>query len=102
VTFTEQTKEEMPMKILKRRDKLDKTITIRVPGAMKTHLDELRQRADPVGLDVGATLRESLTITIRQIRAELDALERNPIQPADALTDGVDHNLTTSVRVKTT
>ena len=89
------------MKILKRRDKLDKTITIRVPEAMKTQLDQLRHRAEAVGVDVGATLRESLTTTIRQIRTELDALERkHPIQPADALANGVDHNLTTSGRVK--
>ena len=48
------------MKILKRRDKLDKTITVRVPEAIKGELDQLRQRADAAGFDVGATLRESL------------------------------------------
>ena len=84
------------MKILKRRDKLDKTITVRVPDAIKTELHLLRERADAAGFDVGATLRESLVATIRQIGAELDALERgHVIQPGDALRDGVDHNLTT-------
>ena len=63
------------MKILKRRDKLDKTITVRVPEAIKGELDQLRQRADAAGFDVGATLRESLIGTIRQIGAELGALE---------------------------
>ena len=89
------------MKILKRRDKLDKTITVRVPEAIKGELDQLRQRADEAGFDVGATLRESLIGTIRQIGAELGALERShSIQSGDAVVNGVDHNLTTSGRVK--
>ena len=60
------------MKILKRRDKLGKTITVRVPDAIKTELDQLRERADAAGFDLAATLRESLTGTFRQIRSELD------------------------------
>ena len=85
------------MKILKRRDKLGKTITVRVPDAIKTELHLLRERADAAGFDVGATLRESLVVTIRQIGAELEALKRNQvIQPGDALCNGIDHNLTTS------
>ena len=89
------------MKILKRRDKLGKTITVRVPDAIKTELHLLRERADAAGFDVGATLRESLVATIRQIGAELDALERHHVsQPSDALRNGVDHNLTTSGKVK--
>ena len=79
------------MKILKRRDKLNKTITVRVPNAIKTELDQLRERAGVAGFDVGATLRESLVVTIRQIGAEMDALERqHVIQPGDALRDGVE------------
>jgi hypothetical protein len=90
------------MKILKRRDKLDRTITVRVPEAIKTELDQLRQRAETAGFDVGATLRESLIGTIRQISTELGALERSdPLQPGDALANGIDHNVTTSGRVKT-
>jgi hypothetical protein len=89
------------MKILKRRDKLDKTITVRVPQAIKGELDLLRQRADAAGFDAGATMRESLIGTIRQIGAELGALERSPsIQSGDGLADGIDHNLTRSGRVK--
>ena len=89
------------MKILKRKDKLGKTITVRVPDAIKTELDRLRERADAAGFDVGATLRESLVVTIRQIGAELEALGRNQvIQPCDALCNGIDHNLTTSRKVK--
>jgi hypothetical protein len=41
------------MKILKRRDKLDKTITVRVPDAIKAELDQLRAHADAAGFDVG-------------------------------------------------
>ena len=89
------------MKILKRRDKLEKTITVRVPEAIKGELDQLRQRADAAGFDVGATLRESLIGTIRQIDVELRALERSQsIQSGDALINRVDHNPTTSGRVK--
>ena len=90
------------MKILKRKDKFGKTITVRVPDAIKTELDRLRERADASGFDVGATLRETLVVTIRQIGAELDALERNyAIQTGEALRNGVDLKLTTSGKVKT-
>lgn len=89
------------MKILKRRDKLGKTITVRVPAAIKNEFDRLRERADAAGFDVGATVRESLVVTIRQIGTELDALERKyVIQPGDALCNGVDHNLTTPGEMK--
>ena len=84
------------MKILRRRDKLDKTITVRVPDAIKTELDQVRERADAAGFDLGATLRESLTGTIRQIRSELDALERtNPTRTGDIVRNGIDHGVTT-------
>jgi hypothetical protein len=89
------------MRILKRRDKLDKTITVRVPDAIKAELERLRERADAAGFDVGATLRESLIVTIRQIAAELDTLERKQlIQPGDGSINGNDHNLSASNRVR--
>jgi len=82
------------MKILKRRDKLGKTITVRVPDAIKTELDQVRERAGAAGFDLGATLRESLTSAIRQSRSELDTLERtNPIS-GDMVTNDVDHSVT--------
>ncbi|MBV8138651.1 MAG: hypothetical protein JO121_23935 [Deltaproteobacteria bacterium] len=78
------------MKILKRRDKLGKTITVRVPTATKIELDQLRKRAVAAGFDLGTTLRESLTSTIRQIRSELDTLERaHPIPTGNTATNGV-------------
>ena len=87
------------MKILKRRDKLGKTITVRVPDAIKTELDQVRERAGAAGFDLGATLRESLTSAIRQIRSELDTLERtNPIRTADFVTNGIDHSVKTAGR----
>ena len=83
------------MKILKRKEKLDKTITIRVPDGIKTELDQLRERAEAAGVDLGATLRESVATTIRQIRSELDALERtNPIRTGDMVTNSIDHSVT--------
>ena len=89
------------MKILKRRDKLGKTITVRVPDAIKTELDQLRERADAAGFDLAATLRESLTGTFRQIRSELDELERtNAIRTCDTVTNGIDHSVTTAGKRK--
>ena len=63
------------VKILKRKDRLYKTITVRVPEALKAEPDQLRERAVAAGFDLGATMRESLASTIRQIRSEMDALE---------------------------
>ena len=84
------------MKILRRRDKLDKTITVRVPDAIKTELDQVRERADAAKFDFGATLRESPTSAIRQIRSELDALERtNPTRTGDIVRNRIDHGVTT-------
>jgi hypothetical protein len=89
------------MKILKRRDKLDKTITVRVPDAIKTELDQVRERADAAKFDFGATLRESPTSAIRQIRSELDALERtNSIRAGEMVTNDVAHSVTMPQRGK--
>jgi len=85
------------MKILRRKDKLNKTITVRVPEAIKGELHQLRERADAAGFDVGATLRESLTVTIRQMSAELDALEhKHQVQVSDVLPNSLDHDAKTS------
>ena len=89
------------MRILKRRDKLDKAITVRIPDAIKAELERLRARANAAGFDMGATLRESLIATIRQIAAELEAAERKQlIQPDDGSVSGIDHILSASNRVK--
>ena len=89
------------MKILKRRDKLDRTITVRVPDAIKAELGRLRACAHAAGFDLGATLRESLIVTIRQIAAELDAAERKQlIQPGDGSVSGIDHSLSAPNRVR--
>ena len=90
------------MKILKRKDKLHKTITVRVPEALKAELDQLRERAVAAGFDLGATLRESLASTVRQIRSEMDALEMKRLsRSVDLSADGIDHSLTTAARRKT-
>ena len=91
------------MKILKRKDKLHKTITVRVPEALKAELDQLRERAVAAGFDLGATLRESLASTVRQIRSEMDALEmkRSP-KSVDLSADGIDHSLTAAATHKPT
>jgi hypothetical protein len=72
------------MKILKRRDVLTKTITVRVPEALKIELDQLRRRSCEAGFDLGATLREALYAMTKQIRSELDAIEhRTVVRPVD-------------------
>src|SRR5262245_24745276 len=87
------------VRVLKRRDKLDKTITIRVTDATKVELDQLRERADASGFDLAATLRESLTSTIRHIHSELDALEgANPIRTSDTVRNSIDQKVTTAGR----
>jgi hypothetical protein len=89
------------VKILKRKDKLHKTITVRVPDAFKAELDQLRERAVAAGFDLGAMLRKSLASTVRQFRSEMDALEtkRSP-RSVDLLADGIDHSLTAEARHK--
>jgi hypothetical protein len=89
------------VKILKRKDKLHKTITVRVPEALKAELDQLRERAVAAGFDLGATLRESLANTVRQIRSEMDVLETKcSPRSVDLSADGIDHSSTTAARDK--
>ena len=64
------------MKVLKRKDTLTKTITVRVSPRLKSEFEEICERANTAGFDVGATLRDTISNTARQIRKELDAIDR--------------------------
>jgi hypothetical protein len=80
------------MKILKRKDILSKTITVRVSPQVKAEFDQLRERADAAGFDLGATLRETISNTARQIRTELDAIDRKIGSPSvEKIVNGFDH-----------
>jgi hypothetical protein len=64
------------MKVLKRKDTLTKTITVRVSPRLKSEFEEICERANAAGFDIGATLRDTISNTARQIRQELDAIDR--------------------------
>ena len=63
---------------------LTKTITVRVSAEVKAEFDQIRERVDGAGFDVGATMRDTISNT-RQIRNELEAIEEFVIT-----TGGVD------------
>jgi hypothetical protein len=64
------------MKVLKRKDTLTKAITVRVSPRLKSEFEEICERANAAGFDVGATLRDTISNTARQIRKEVDAIDR--------------------------
>lgn len=89
------------MKVLKRKDMLTKVIAVRVSSRVKAEFDQLRERAESAGFDVGATLRETLSNTARQIRNELDAIDRKtPMQSVEPSVNGFDHTGGSSSKVK--
>jgi post-segregation antitoxin (ccd killing protein) len=94
-------KEVNEMRVLKRKDMLTKTITVRVTSRVKAEFEQLRERADAAGFDVGATLRETISDTARQIRHELDAIDRKTgMQSVESIVNGFDHANAGSSRAK--
>jgi hypothetical protein len=72
------------MGLLKRKGEKSETISVRIPASVKAELEELRKRADAEGFDLTATITETLTRLLKQVRTELDgragknsALKRN-------------------------
>jgi hypothetical protein len=57
------------------KEMLTKTITVRVSAEVKAEFDQIRERVDGAGFDVGATMRDTISNT-RQIRNELEAIDR--------------------------
>jgi post-segregation antitoxin (ccd killing protein) len=64
------------MKVLKRKDTLTKTITVRVSPRLKSEFEEICERANAAGFDIGATLRDTIANTARKIRKELAAIDQ--------------------------
>ncbi len=64
------------MGVLKRKEEPAESIALRVPASVKAELDRLRERAGAAGFDLNATLCESIVRLTRQMRDEMDALER--------------------------
>jgi hypothetical protein len=80
------------MKVLKRKDMLTKVIAVRVSPRAKAEFDDLRERADAAGFDIGATLRDMLYDAAKQIRNELDAIALKPqTETASQVVNGFDH-----------
>ena len=62
------------MGVLKKKEERTETVTIRIPSSVKAEIDQLRERAEATGFDLNATMSESLTRLVRQIRQELDGI----------------------------
>jgi hypothetical protein len=62
------------MGVLKKKEERSQTITIRIPSSVKAEIDQLRDRAEATGFDLNATMSESLTRLVKQIREELDGI----------------------------
>ena len=62
------------MRVLKKKEERTETVTIRIPSSVKAEIDQLRDRAEATGFDLNATMSESLTRLVRQVREELDGI----------------------------
>jgi hypothetical protein len=63
------------MGVLKKKEERTETVTIRIASSVKAEIDQLRERAEATGFDLNATMSESLTRLVRQVREELDGIE---------------------------
>ena len=66
------------MGVLKKKEERTETVTIRIASSVKAEIDQLRERAEATGFDLNATMSESLTRLIRQVREELDGIAEAP------------------------
>ena len=66
------------MGVLKKKEERTETVTIRIASSVKAEIDQLRERAEATGFDLNATMSESLTRLVRQVREELDAIAAAP------------------------
>jgi hypothetical protein len=79
------------MKVLKRKESLTETITVRVSARVKEDFEELRERAQAAGFDPGATWRKAISNTVRRIRKELEAPKRKSVsQPVEMVVNRFD------------
>ncbi len=66
------------MGVLKKKEERTETVTIRIASSVKAEIDQLRERAEATGFDLNATMSESLTRLVRQVRKELDGIAAAP------------------------
>ena len=62
------------MGVLKKKEERTETITVRIPSSVKAEIEQLRERAEAAGFDLNATMSESMTRLVRQVREELDGI----------------------------
>ena len=62
------------MGVLKKKEERTETVTIRIASSVKAEIDQLRERAEATGFDLNATMSESLTRLVKQVREELDGI----------------------------
>jgi hypothetical protein len=62
------------MGVLKKKEERTETVTIRIPSSVKADIDQLRDRAEATGFDLNATMSESLTRLVKQVREELEGI----------------------------
>jgi hypothetical protein len=72
--YTGGLKRRAAMGVLKKNEERTETVTIRIPSSVKAEIDQLRDRAEATGFDLNATMFESLTRLVKQIREELDGI----------------------------
>ncbi len=68
------------MGVLKKKEERTETVTIRIPSSVKAEIDQLRDRAEATGFDLNATMSESLTRLVRQVREELEGSQRPTLE----------------------
>jgi hypothetical protein len=66
------------MKLVKVTKVVTDTITIRVPLRVKTEFEALRKLAKKHEVDFTATLGESIEHAFKEIRSEIEALDKKP------------------------
>jgi hypothetical protein len=66
------------MGVLKKKEERTETITIRIPSSVKAEIDQLRERAEATRFDLNATMSESLTRLVKQVREELNGIAAAP------------------------
>jgi len=62
--------------VLKRKEERTEVLTIRVPSSVKGEIDRLREQASEAGFDLNATICESIVRLMKQIREEIDTVQR--------------------------
>lgn len=63
------------MGVLKRKQE-NEAITLKLPAALKREIEALRSRSEDAGFDLGETITAAMWRLCKQIKAELEAAQR--------------------------